>query len=359
MSRATAVLQEAWRSARAQLVASLATVAIIAGMCATVVVTMGRTVGAERAVLATIDAVGTRTITVRADVEAGLDTTVLDRLRHIAGIDWVGAFGPPSDVRNARIPGGRAVALRTLWGLDWSGELREGSAGASSTALDRLGMTDPAGALVGVDGTSLVDVTHVLEVPESIAFLEPLLVVQAEPTSPEPVTVLVVVAESAELVTPLGRAVESVLGSSAAMGASLESSEEMATLRGVLQSDLSSRGRELVLGVLVATAVLVASIMQSLVLLRRRDFGRRRALGASRGIIVGLVLAQTTVLSAIGAVIGNAAAAIVLVAAREPLPGADYFVALAVLATGIGAVAAVTPAVVASRRDPVVELRVP
>jgi putative ABC transport system permease protein len=64
-------------------------------------------------------------------------------------------------------------------------------------------------------------------------------------------------------------------------------------------------------------------------------------------------------LSLLGAIVGSAAAAIALLAAREPLPSAPYFVALSVLAIFVGLVAALVPAIAASRRDSLTELRVP
>ena len=59
------------------------------------------------------------------------------------------------------------------------------------------------------------------------------------------------------------------------------------------------------------------------------------------------------------AALGSALAAIVLAASGDPLPALSYFVAIAVLAVAIGLVSGVAPAVVAARRDPLKELRVP
>src|SRR5690606_12673239 len=53
-----ALLREAIASARGQPVASLLTVAMVAGMCTAVLLTTGRTVAAEQAVLAELDAAG-------------------------------------------------------------------------------------------------------------------------------------------------------------------------------------------------------------------------------------------------------------------------------------------------------------
>lgn len=352
-----AVLREAWRTARSQPVASIAALVLVAGMCATVLVTSGRTVGAEQAVLATLDAEGTRTVIVRADAESGLDTSVLDRLDGLEGVEWIGAFGPAVDAWNAAIPDGVRVPVRALWG-DGADALPSGSAAASGTALDRLGMLAPSGSVITSDGREIA-ITAQTSVPEGAQFLEPVVVLREDTTAPAPVAVLVVVAESAELVAPLGDAVRSVLGEADPSSVSVETSEQMAELRGVLQSQLGSRGRELVLGVLVATSLLVGAVMHALSLLRRKDFGRRRALGASRRLIVALVLAQSAILSATGAIAGSLVAGASLALAREPLPGVAYFGALVVLATALGTLAAVIPAITASRREPLVELRVP
>ena len=94
-------------------------------------------------------------------------------------------------------------------------------------------------------------------------------------------------------------------------------------------------------------------------MLRRKDFGRRRALGAAQGLIVGLLLTQMAVLSIMGAIVGSVAAAIGLAVTGDPLPGLDFFVAVSVLAIGVGLLAALLPAVAAARRDSVQELRVP
>ena len=58
------LLREAVASARSQLVASVLTVVVIAGLCVAALLTSGRTVAAEEAALAQLDAVGTRSIVI-------------------------------------------------------------------------------------------------------------------------------------------------------------------------------------------------------------------------------------------------------------------------------------------------------
>ena len=62
---------------------------------------------------------------------------------------------------------------------------------------------------------------------------------------------------------------------------------------------------------------------------------------------------------AAGIAVGSAGAAIGLLASGDPLPGLGFFAAVAILATAVGVVAALLPAVAAARRDPLKELRVP
>ena len=140
---------------------------------------------------------------------------------------------------------------------------------------------------------------------------------------------------------------------------SVRTSEELAQLRGLIQSQLGSSSRALVLGLLAMTAVLVAVILFGLVMMRRRDFGRRRALGATRGYIVVLLLTQTGLLAVIGVAAGVSAATIAAVAVRGPLPDAAFASAVGVLAVIAATLAALVPATVASRREPIRELRVP
>jgi putative ABC transport system permease protein len=126
-----------------------------------------------------------------------------------------------------------------------------------------------------------------------------------------------------------------------------------------VQGQLGSFGRNLVIVIFALTALLVAAILYGLVMLRRKDFGRRRALGASQSLIVAILLTQMAVLSVIGAILGSAGAAIGLIATGDPLPSWDFFTAVCILATVTGLVAALAPALAAARRDPLKELRVP
>lgn len=359
------LVREAMSAAWASPVASLLTIVMISGLCAAVLLTSGRTVGAEQSVIGSIDSAGTRSIIVRADPAAEVDTTVLGRIRNLDGIEWAGAFGLAGDVRNDAFPGGTKVPLRLAWADDWSmlglpsvlpgnGDIAYGSA----EALSELGLSEGVGGIRGTDGVERA-VAGQLKVPDHLAFLQPLLIAPQPAGQAESVSILVVVAERPDLVAPVSAAVTSVLAASDPTKVTLDTSVGLATLRALVEGQLGSFGRSLTLGVLGLTAILAAAILYGIVMMRRKDFGRRRALGASQGLIVALLLTQTALLSVIGSALGTAVALIVLAVGGDPLPGPAYTAGVVVLAISVGVIATLLPALAAARREPITELRVP
>ena len=139
----------------------------------------------------------------------------------------------------------------------------------------------------------------------------------------------------------------------------VETSANLAQLRQLIDAQLGGAGRALVLSIFGLTAVLVAAILYALVMMRRKDFGRRRALGASRGLIVALVLSQVAVLSSLGSILGAGVSFAALAASTDPQPPPSYYTAIMLLAAATAVLAAGAPATAAAFRDPARELRVP
>lgn len=361
-----ATTREAVSSAFAQPVASLVTILMVAGMILTVMLTTGRTVGAEQQVLTSIDSAGTRSIIVRAETGAGVTSDVLERIAGISGIEWSGAFSSAIDATNAELLDGTRVPVRYVFGdhLEYLGvpptsPLADGSAFASTRALDAFGLVDVSGGITLTSGASYAMVGR-LATPDFLQAFEPLaLIAQEQPTGTEPVNMLVVIAAEPDLVAPVSTAVLSVLAAEDPTKVTVQTSEELAQLRSLIQGQLGSFSRGLVLIMIAVTGTLVAILLYALVMMRRKDFGRRRALGATRTLIVMLLLAQTTALAIIGVMLGSAVASLVLVFGGDPLPGIEFTTALSVLAVATAVAAALIPAAVAARREPIRELRVP
>lgn len=360
------VLREACASARSQPVASMVTVLMVAGMILAVMLTTGRTVAAEHQVLGTIDAAGTRSVLIRAEDSAGVTADVLERIRGITGIEWAGAFSSAVDATNGAVLDGTRVPVRYAYGDQLAGlRMPEGSplsgelAYASATALEQFGLPDIAGSITLTTGASYA-VAGRITTPDYLAAFEPLVLIpQPEADGSERINVLVVIAERPDLVAPVSAAVSSVLAADDPSKVTVQTSEALAHLRSLIRGQLGTFSRGLVLALLSITGALVAVLLYSLVMMRRRDFGRRRALGASRGLIIGLLLMQTGVLALTGIALGTITATAVLIASRSPVPGISFTFSLALLALTTTLASAFIPAVVASRRDPIRELRVP
>lgn len=366
MKTIAAVVRESVASAIAGPAASILTVLMIAGMVITVVLTTGRTVGAEEQVLSSIDSVGTRSITVRAETGAGVTSDVMNRVEGIEGVQWAAALSSAVDATNTAVPDGTRVPVRYAYGphLEELGiptpiPLSAGMAYASERALTLLGLPDVAGAVTLTNGLDYA-VAGQLEIPDFLSSFEPVVVVpRPEADGDESVNVMVIIAARPDLVAPVSDAVLSVLAAEDPSKITVETSEVLAELRTLVQGQLGTFSRGLVLIILAVTGLLVATILFGLVTMRRKDFGRRRALGATRSLIVGLLLTQTLILAIAGVAGGSAAATIVLLASRDPIPSAGFFASVGALALGTAATAALVPAVVASRREPIRELRVP
>lgn len=364
--RIASIVREAIATAWSQPVASAVSVVIVAGMVASVLLTTGRTVGSEQAVLGSIDSAGTRSIIVRAEASAGLDSTVLERVSNIDGVHWIGALGPAMDVTNADIPGGTLVPARYLWtpdvgdlGVPQVSPIEDESAWASARALEQLGMVDSAGGIETVAGEGF-SVVGQIATPDYLSFLEPLVIVpQGDAAEARPIAILVIIAERPDLVAPLAKVVSSVLAVDDPTKVTISTSERLATLRALIEGQLGSFGRALVLLIFGVSALLVAAILYGLVMMRRKDFGRRRALGASQGFIVLLLIIQIAALSLFGSIVGSLVALIVLLGSGDPLPGPDFVFAIVLLALSVSIVAALLPALAAARREPIAELRVP
>ena len=362
-----AMHREAIASARSQKTATALIAVIIAGMCLAVFLTSGRTAAAEEAVLSRIDDQTTRTIVLRATgEESGLDTRLLSPLSALANVEAVVGFGPTEDVTNAAIPGGNKVAARRVYtadpmaGLPGTASPLTGTAAASTQASYELGLAGQFhGAVRDGSGTTF-PVTTALDTPPYLAFLEPLVVLPAETGGVRPLATVVVVTRSSadiDLVAGVARDLAAPLD---AEHVTIETAKELGAIRDAISGDLGTFGRATVLGILAVTAVLVAVNLYGLVMLRRKDFGRRRALGATRGVVIGLLLWQVTVVAALAATTGTAMSiALLSMEDRAELPDIPFAVSVAILAVVSAVAAAIPPAMYAAGRDPLRELRVP
>lgn len=364
--RLIGLVAEAARVARSQPVPSAVTMLIVGAVCAVILATTGQTVAAERQVLAQIDEAGTRSIVITdPQGAAGLTQEAVTRIGSLSTVEWVFGLGPAFDVRPVGVPGGRPAPARVLYGevptaislFAWDREPGTVVVGTEAQAV--MGLQLPAGGVAAAEGAGLAVVGR-FEADDPVAFLNRSLLVATDPSDPSAVVrSIYVLAESPEVVASVTQAVLAVLGPEDPNLVVVQTSEDLARIRAAVQGELGEYGRDLVLSVLGAGLVLVSLNMHGATTSRRRDFGRRRALGAGRGTIMGLVTLQTAVTGSLGALLGSAIGSGIAWRLTGDAPDPTFVLAVAVLAVLAAVTAALPPAVVAARRDPVRVLRVP
>lgn len=357
------VLAEAARVAVAQPVASVVTALIVAGVCAAILSTTGQTVQAEQQVLSQIDAAGTRSIVI-ADTQgqAGIGPDAVDRISRLTGVEWVIGLGPATDLRPAVNPRGNPAAIRVLFGdpppqiQPSRNSLSAGEALVGPQAQVALGLQVPAGGAVGDNGD--VAVVGSFVATEPLTFLNrSLLTVAGE--SDTTVRSIHILAARPDQVAQVTDAALAVLAPTDPTSVGIETSETLAQVRAAVQGELGRFGRQLVTLVLAAGLVLAALNIYGAATTRRRDFGRRRALGATRPTIIGLITIQTALTALLGAALGTATTWAILTATTGNPPDPQFALAIITLAVLATTLAAIPPATIAAYRDPVRVLRVP
>ena len=95
-------------------------------------------------------------------------------------------------------------------------------------------------------------------------------------------------------------------------------------------------------------------------LTQRREIARRRALGATRSMILGTLVSEGAILGTVGAITGSTIATIALDARYPTAPiGVGLPVVAAVFVAAIAAIAAIPGAYFGAYQDPATVLRVP
>ena len=362
-----AVLREAAATARGQRGSTALTVLLVAAISAVILATTGQTASAEQAVLGRIDAADTRTITVYdTDGFAGLDATDVARAAALSATEWAVGFGPAQNARNdAFRGGGQPVALRYVYGrlppvvhistrLPEPGQALVGRAGQTA-----LGLSAPAGAVVG-DDRSVVAVVGAARFEAPLTELNGgLIAVPSDTFSTGPVRRIVVVAKTPADVAGLTAALGLVVDADNTRSLRVDTPVELSRVRAAVAGELGRYGRGLVLAALAAGLVLISMTVYGSVSSRRRDLGRRRALGARRGTIVALIVSQTLSTAALGCALGGPIGLTLAYRGASTLPPPGFTAGTIVLVLLAAAAAAVPPAVVGALRDPVSVLRQP
>lgn len=363
------LLREIRASALAQRLTSLVVGLIMMIATASVIATAGYAAGRQQQILSTIDDMDTRSLTIRtAQSDSPLTLGLANAL---AGYDIVAqttAFSEVFDVSARTDSGAPRVSARRVYGR-WATEREDRldkshppvpvRAIASPGVLDRLGLAPSGGAVRTIDDGPEFQVVAEEALPEFLDDYAPTILIptRADPTAP--VASILIVADSAANLPFVERLVIDHLSGIPSSTYTLASSQQFAALRTALDGSLTSSNRTLILATLTIAAVSAMIVVWGTVLMRRKDFGRRRALGATRTTILVLTIGQVALASIVGAFLGTGAGLVLLLARDAPLPGGAFVCAGASALVLSSCTLAVLPAAWASARDPLHELRVP
>lgn len=360
--------REVTASIWAQRIFSLVTFLIVFGSTVAIMSTNGRAVASEAAVLESFSAEDTRTITV--DVvkpEGRLTTRHVDHLAALPETTTVLGFGPTYDYRAAANPAGNQLAVRQVYGyIDKQPvtEMAMNGALLSKESFASVGLPLGRGSLAAPDHTDLL-VDGVLSTPSFLESYEPLAITPLatgrfmEPGIPANVSTIRILCDSPSSVALVTQLAQQLTSHNDPGSVQVSTTEELAALQGAVAGTLSAQSHGLLMGVIAASLGAICVNVWGLAIARRKDYGRRRALGASRTMVTALIVSQVGAIALAGISAGIAGTNVWFVLQQMALPTTAYCISLALVITVGAMFAALVPAVVASTRDLINELRVP
>lgn len=362
---AVRLLREGTSIAASNKVASLVMGLVAAAVTVVVLATTGQSAATQEQVLSTMSGLDARVIQITdTDGQASIKPDTVGVLQSLSGVETVIGLGPARDIRTSSLPdAGTPVPLRNVYGalppevsLD-TGRLQRGDVIIGSRAQAKLGLQHAAGGV-----TDSLDqkypVSGAFHSTGYLRFLDRGALTRQRPDATDTVSEIFVVAERPEDVDTLLKVLPGAVVATKP-SYTVEASEALIRARDTVSDNLADAARGQLQLSLGAAVALQAITMTGAVSQRRRDFGRRRSLGASRSAVVVLVLAQTVLPAALGAALGAVAGGFIVQHLTNALPPLGFTVGVATLAVLSAAAAAIPPALLAALRDPVRILRVP
>ena len=361
------LVRDSLAGARAHLATTLGLALVLATVCFAILVTTGQSAANEARIVADIDSAGTRLIAISDDGGAsGILPTAPGRVAAISDVSWALGLGASVDVQNPSLSTPRAGArfvvgelpadLALVQGrLPRPGEAIAGSDAAATLRLGPgLGLVQPTGT--GAEPTGVVGV---FRATGPLAHLNDVVLIVAEPGQVQTLRYLYVMASDVTVVDRLERALATSTPAATPSALIIETPTGAIAVRDVVAGRLGAASRQLMAVVMGVGAVITAATMLSATIARRRDLGRRRALGASRSALVATLLAEASIGALLGIVVGTAAGLATLAATTASLPSWQFTAGVAGLALLLTLAASAPIAIHAAHRDPLRILRVP
>jgi putative ABC transport system permease protein len=323
-----------------------------------VLATAGSSIESQAAIIGRIDESGTTVMTlVGTGPAAVIPASAVDRIAHLSGVAWVVGLGPVFDVRTRGTAGGptparayRAVRAPVRFGAGGNGA----GAFVSAASAARVGL---AGAYSVLD-PGAIPVVGWFVADDPLGDLNSFVLT---PSTDDNLVLdrIIVAASDAGWVDAIAASLPAVTGLGPGSGVTVERSQSLLDARGAVADEVATRDRQMVIVILAAATALACIVVFTGTIAGRRDFGRRRALGASQRQLTILVMLTTLWPSLIGAVLGTAVGSAYLGSLLGHTPDWRFPVSVGVLTVIALVCSSAPPAAVAATRDPLRVLRVP
>lgn len=372
------IVRETFKSAWAQKIFTLTTASIVAIVSLVVLLTAGQGAALENQVISQMNSIGSKLISV-ADQgqQPGINPQAVANLETINHVAWVLGLSEVTDYNNSQNQiqetgtAGRVYydQLPKEFEIIKGRAPNPGEAVISEKAAASLGLEKGYGsiakntlinhgALIENDAR-IIDVVGIYQPPKGIKTFQEIILIRGNNPQTDTLRYIYVMAKETAQVTALGEAIANSVYADPESQIVVEPPSGIIELSHVISGQVGESGRKTMLIVLGVGVVIIAVIQMTMVSAKRKDYGRRRALGASRSLIVCQVLSQTGVAALPGAVIGATGGYLYLQITQGQTPSLNFTIGVAVLAVVVAVLAAIYPAVISALRDPVRILRVP
>jgi putative ABC transport system permease protein len=360
------LIGDAFKRLRRPLSPTIVSILIIFAGTTAVFATTGIAVAGQQRVLDDINSPTGRLITITdPDGSAQISPTSLRALRTISGVDWVYAVGPAMDVHNTSIPGSATVPARYAYGpapepvsVDAPDTLTTGRALAGPGLTQKLGLGDGVGAINSRTSAAVVVGTFTAEAPLQQLNKNVLIPQPATTGTGRLITIWISVTNVSQLTAVAAAATNALIAHNPG-AAQISLASDLAHLNAQVTATLAQNARLTISGLLLAIAILVAALQYGRVAGITRDIGRRRALGASRGLILAQVLLDAGLTGLLAIILGTTAGLIINIIAAGAVPPFAFTLGVTVLIFLATILGALPPALRAASVDPVRVLRVP
>lgn len=372
--RPDALIRDSLAATRAQIATTITLVLVLATVCFAILVTTGQAAANEAQIISQIDSAGTRVIVL---FDQGGDAEILSTapagIEMISDVSWAIGLGEAVDVVNPLLPDGRAASRQFVGGLPPELPIvrgrapRPGEAIVGVSAAPRLNLGIGLGAVqaVGVGGQSAiaglndpVGVVGVFDATGPLASLLNTVLIAAEPGDIDYLRFVYVMADNVNVIDRLETVLATATPANNLTALIVETPSGAIAVRELIAGNLGAAGRQLMAVIMGVGAVLIAVTMFAATINRRREFGRRRALGATRSTLIVALLLQTAVAAVLGILLGTVSGLVVLWLSVNHLPLWQFTFGVTGLAFLLTLLAATPVAANAANRDPLRILRV-